>query len=263
MGLFVISPHLISCRKETPQGLGEITLELSPKGSLCSPRKRVFIRSSLLHSRWDLSGPHSAYPQPLLRETALWTDCAHREENTKGKNGRCSCQQERCSINTTPKPQLSPVPGTIISLSFISLCLLCAINFWRPPFSLCLRREAPSNIKKIYASRFSFIAYTIFCVPIRTPYSSHPDQSVESSCLPWKAQHRQSCKHKPTSSHSLTPRHWRPLILSEELLGSCSHAIVPSALSPSMVTVWAPSSQPKTPPTSSLYPSHQAYWNEL
>lgn len=64
------------------------------------------------------------------------------------------------------------MPGRIISLSFISLCLLCAINFWRPPVSLCFRRKGPSNIKKIYTGRFVFIAWTIFCAPIWIPYNS-------------------------------------------------------------------------------------------
>lgn len=43
MELFVISPHLISSRKETPEAFGKIILKHSPRpqNSLCSTRKCV------------------------------------------------------------------------------------------------------------------------------------------------------------------------------------------------------------------------------
>lgn len=107
MKLFVISPHLISHRKETPQGLGEITLELSPKGSLCSPRKRVFIRSSLLPSRWNLSAhtqlTHNLYWWKLPCEMTVLTG----RRTPRAKMGDTHANKKRCSINTTPQ---NPAP---------------------------------------------------------------------------------------------------------------------------------------------------------
>lgn len=103
------------------------------------------------------------------------------------------------------------MPGTIISLSFISLCLLCAINFWRPPVSLCLRREAPSNIKKIYTSRFSFIAYTIY---FEFQYE-HPTSPIPTKAWKAAASRERHNRGNPAntglaSSHFLTPCHWHP-----------------------------------------------------
>lgn len=131
--LFVILPHLISSRKQTPQGLGNRILKRSPgPESGCSTRKCVFINSSHLPS---LIPPWTAFSLP---ETFIYkNDC----ESTvlmvswapRAKMWDIYANREMFLINITPEHCLSPGADKNLPRSSISGRFLRASHCARPP----------------------------------------------------------------------------------------------------------------------------------
>lgn len=173
MGLFVISPHLIFSRKETPQGSGKIILKHSPgpKRSLCSTRKCVLTTSSpcLLI---NISPDHIQLAQnPYLLKLPCELTVFMVSWTPRAKMWDIYANREMFLINITPKTHsFSPMPDENISLSSITLCLLRAINFWSPPVSFWL----PTLRKHTLVGSYSLPK--IFCVPKWTPYLSHAEK---------------------------------------------------------------------------------------